>query len=652
MKIRIQNIACVLTLFFAITINNCSAELVLDVPQKEALTRLKNGDISFIVDAVPSRVPELSKIHTALPFYAALLLEAEEADNQRVELLLIEALKDPSVRDAALKKLSGAREDGEAGEAALESDEPVAAGRAAIARRDYGEALRRFSGMLDDGAETFLSDKELLGDLGKAFQFGVTPGKAAAARGAELFLEWERGIREGERLWAMPESDKNERRYLLLYYAGRMRRQLAEYDEALALFASALVFAPDGEQADACIWYILDTSLTKNDNKPEESIALIKKYAPFWNDPAYFSDIFEKFTYLLCLERRWDEIAELFPYIRSHGGPELRAKYAFILGNAIELGFLTRGAAAAALKTAQPGMEGTEAALAADFYRIAYDSDVIAGLDPRSFYYTSAAAKKLGKEPRLNIPEDGGTKQSARQKAERKPENEFFNGFFLFGAARFAYPYIMEQAADMPVQELRTLAELLASAERWDESIRLARTYMQRPDYSVDRADIGICYPLAYSRLVEKFSRETGMDEALLYGLIRTESLFIPGIVSRAGAAGLTQLMPDTAREMARRLAASGGPDYLTGDGLDLSKPDLNINLGALYFQRLEGQMGSTLLALLAYNGGINRIRRWRNARAVLNDELFLESVDYAETRDYGRQVLTAAAIYRYLWKL
>jgi hypothetical protein len=54
--------------------------------------------------------------------------------------------------------------------------------------------------MLDEGAaETFIFDKELLGDLGKAFQFGVTQGKAAAARGAEIFLEWESAIRKGER---------------------------------------------------------------------------------------------------------------------------------------------------------------------------------------------------------------------------------------------------------------------------------------------------------------------------------------------------------------------------------------------------------------------------------------------------------------------
>ncbi|MDR0685772.1 MAG: lytic transglycosylase domain-containing protein [Spirochaetaceae bacterium] len=647
MKIQVQNITCLFALVLGGALGSCRTERALDMPLKEALGRVRSGDIGFIIDAAPPRVAELSKIHTALPFYAALLLEAEDADNERIELLFLEALKDPITRGAALKRLTTDRE--EAG-AESEADGPAAV-RAAVAHKDYNEALRLFSGMREDGDEAFVADKELLGDLGKAFQYAVTPGGTVAAAGAELFLEWESGLRSGSSLWALPENERDERRYLLLYYAGRMRRQLAEYGAAAELFASALALAPDWEQADACIWYILDTSLVKNGGKTEETAGLIKKYAPFWKNPAYFSDIFEKLTHLLCLNQRWDEAAELFPCIRGYGSREVCAKYAFILGNVVELGLLTPDKAAAALKVVHTDKGPAASPLPADFYRIARDSGVVAGLDTKSFYYTSAAAEKLGEEPRLNIPED-------RAGAERPPQagrgltNEFLYGFFLFGAARFAYPYIIEQASELPVQELRVLAELLAAEERWGESIRLARTYMQRPDYTLNRADISICYPLAYSGLVEKFSRETGMDEALLYGLIRTESLFIPDIVSRAGAVGLTQLMPDTARETARRLAGSGGRDYFTEGRLDLSEPALNINLGALYFQRLKEQTGSTLLALLSYNGGMNRIRRWRNARSALNDELFLESIEYAETRNYGPQVLTAAAVYRLLWKL
>jgi soluble lytic murein transglycosylase len=396
------------------------------------------------------------------------------------------------------------------------------------------------------------------------------------------------------------------------------------------------------------------------------------------SDKTYFLDFFEKYTHFLCLNQKWDDIAEIFPYIHRYGAPELCAKYAFILGNTVELKFLTPEKAAAALdlpfldKFASEfggefgGVHGGEFGgvhaqpQPEDFYQIAYDSDSITGNDISSFYYTASAAKKLGKNPRLNIPveKDGAIAARTQKKIQNtyEPDGEltkkFLDGFFIFGAGHLAYPYIMENVYALPIAELRSLAESLAEAERWGESIRLTRTYMQRPDYKISLDDLRICYPFAFSHLVKKYARETGMDEALLYGLIRTESLFIPDIVSRAGAVGLTQLMPETARETAQRLARQGGPDYFTDGTLQLSYPDINIHLGSLYFQQLKTSMNGDLLALLSYNGGMNRIRRWRNARPALNDALFLESVDYTETREYGRQVLAAAAIYRCLENL
>lgn len=662
MKIRMKKAAYSLILFLLCTVNACAVETVLDIPKNEAYMRLKTGDVAFILDAEPERAVEISKIDAALPFYAALLVEGQ--DDERTQVLLNEALKSPVVRNAAMKKLKIPEEAESAVELEGGISENIAAGRTALAKRDYNEALRKFKAALDEESpDVFIADEDLLGDLGKAYQFASAPG-GSAVTGAELFMVWEKGLRDGSLLWSMLGAEREVRRYLLLYYAGRMRRQQAaalsrqparqqeEYEEAKILFTSALFIAPDKTQSDACIWYIFDTEMAKNNKKTAETTALVKKYAPLWHDPSYFSDFFEKFTHLLCLNQRWNEIAELFPYIRGYGGPELAVKYAFIMANAVELNFLTQEEAAAALD-APPGVKTAYQTVPRqprpdDFYQIAYDSDIMTGLDVSSFYYIDAAAKKLGKKARLNIPTDSFDDESVVETGDPLVK-EFLAGFFRFGAARFAYPYIVENAAALPIAELRALSESLADTGRWGESIRAVRTYMQRQDYKPNLADIKLCYPFAYRDLVAEFSRETGIDENLLQGLIRTESLFIPDVVSRAGATGLTQLMPETAREMARQLARNGGPDYINNGGLDLDNPSLNIHLGALYFQQLKTRMNSTLLALLSYNGGINRIRRWRSARPAFNDALFLESVEFAETRSYGRQVLAAAAIYRCL---
>jgi soluble lytic murein transglycosylase len=136
----------------------------------------------------------------------------------------------------------------------------------------------------------------------------------------------------------------------------------------------------------------------------------------------------------------------------------------------------------------------------------------------------------------------------------------------------------------------------------------------------------------------------------ILYGLIRTESAFIPDIRSTAGAIGLAQLMPDTAVEMAGRISRQGGPDYLIDGNVDLRNPDTNVHLGAVYLAYLVDRMESPMQSLLAYNGGMGRVRRWRSAEPNLPDDLFLETIELTETREYGRRVLAAAAAYGYLY--
>jgi soluble lytic murein transglycosylase len=110
--------------------------------------------------------------------------------------------------------------------------------------------------------------------------------------------------------------------------------------------------------------------------------------------------------------------------------------------------------------------------------------------------------------------------------------------------------------------------------------------------------------------------------------------------------------MPTTAEEMAGRIARQGGPDY-RGPEMDLQNPELNIHIGSYYLRYLKGQMGSLMPALLAYNGGMGRVRRWLaedRRRGGLPLGLFLETVEFPETREYGRRILAAAAVYGYLY--
>jgi soluble lytic murein transglycosylase len=108
--------------------------------------------------------------------------------------------------------------------------------------------------------------------------------------------------------------------------------------------------------------------------------------------------------------------------------------------------------------------------------------------------------------------------------------------------------------------------------------------------------------------------------------------------------------MPASSLDMAARIRRQGGPDYAADGEIDLENPAVNMHLGAVYLRYLMDRTESPLLALLAYNGGMGRLRRWRNAEPKLPGDLFLETIEYNETREYGRKVLAAAAAYGYLY--
>jgi soluble lytic murein transglycosylase len=240
-------------------------------------------------------------------------------------------------------------------------------------------------------------------------------------------------------------------------------------------------------------------------------------------------------------------------------------------------------------------------------------------------------------------------------------------GFFRNNAGEFAPRYIRAMEMELTPAELRQLAEALDQGGQYTQSIRIVSRYFRQQYFSGEtndpagkRRDLELLFPRPYMELVEHYAAETGQPPALLYGLIRTESAFQSGVVSSAGAVGLTQLIPSTAEEMAARIRRSGGPDYRqrsednsnpldSEQTLDLTDPEVNIHIGAYYLNYLIERFDDPLLAFLAYNGGMNRVRRWR-AASTLPADLFMETVEFRETRDYGRKILAAAAVYNILY--
>jgi soluble lytic murein transglycosylase len=484
------------------------------------------------------------------------------------------------------------------------------AGRLSVNRSSYAEGLAHFRKTLEQEEGLFFRYPGLLDDLGRAFQFGSSQNE-----GMDLFLGWNTRIQKGE--LDGKGLDIPGVRYRIFYYMGRIQRQLRHYARGADYFAQALDFAPDALQADACIWYILSISLQE---QPQETPALIGRYISRWNQDSYFADILDRLARYLTVNRRWSSLGEVFSLIENRSDGESIAKYAYILGRAVSENFL-------------PGAPKS----AGDYFRI------VLAQENASFYYRAMAASRLGVH--VIPPQEVSGRASAESGSE---DLEFLLGFFEYGAASLAYTYLRDDTDRFSPEELRTLAAAFAGAERWEESIRVVSSYTDR--VVLNRQDMELNYPRAFKALVETHARNEDLPRELLFGLIRTESAFAPEIRSWAGAKGLTQLMHATALDMARRISRRGGPDY-TGDGeINLEDPAVNIHLGTVYLRYLMDRTESPMLALLAYNGGIGRLRRWRNAEAKLPGDLFLETIEYNETREYARKVLAAAAAYGYLY--
>ncbi|MBN22848.1 MAG: lytic transglycosylase [Bdellovibrionaceae bacterium] len=130
-------------------------------------------------------------------------------------------------------------------------------------------------------------------------------------------------------------------------------------------------------------------------------------------------------------------------------------------------------------------------------------------------------------------------------------------------------------------------------------------------------------YPYKYKKWIKRYAK--GIDPYLIAALIRQESGFLPGIRSPAGAVGLMQLLPSTARMMKRRV-----------NRWSLKRPALNIRLGTKYLKRLVKRYdGETELALAAYNAGPQNVDQWLRRYPVHNRMLFLDLIPFAETRNY-----------------
>lgn len=186
-------------------------------------------------------------------------------------------------------------------------------------------------------------------------------------------------------------------------------------------------------------------------------------------------------------------------------------------------------------------------------------------------------------------------------------------------------------------KHLLAAAEVARRNEMYDRAIGTAERTVQLHDFNLR-------YLAPYRAELQPHLRETGLDEAWVYGLMRQESRFVTHAKSDVGAAGLMQIMPATARWAAHRL---GMRDYRQAL---IHQLETNLRLGTYYLKTVLSWFDNNpVLASAAYNAGPSRARQWRG-EIPLEGAIYAETIPFDETRDYVKKVMSNTVYYAKLF--
>jgi soluble lytic murein transglycosylase len=194
--------------------------------------------------------------------------------------------------------------------------------------------------------------------------------------------------------------------------------------------------------------------------------------------------------------------------------------------------------------------------------------------------------------------------------------------------------------------ELRGMSDrqLLAAAE-YAKRIHLYDRTVNTADRTKGEHDFGLRYPTPFKEQLSPIAKNIDLNLAWAYGLIRQESRFITNASSSVGASGLMQVMPNTAKYVAKKI----GMNSYTNERL--KETQTNLTLGSHYLNMvLKDLDDSWVLASAAYNAGPSRPKSWRERlNQSTEGAIFVESIPFNETRTYVKNVLANASYYSLL---
>ncbi|WP_252722362.1 flagellar assembly lytic transglycosylase [Treponema medium] len=475
----------------------------------------------------------------------------------------------------------------------------------------------------------------LLSDIGKAGTYGTENSAEAAA----FFEDFAVRIQNSGNK-QLSGTDMCRCLFYTSFYAARCRTKIggaAQREQAVKLFLQAAELADSASDFDSATWYYLDTMRMLGLSRYLKALA---DTAARWKNPAWYADLVQSLRAQLTAAKDWKNLETLHTVLAKITLPEQRAAVAYTLACAGQL---------PPDRTARLLQEAAGESHDALYYRILGTYRLGgAQLLKKTFQFRSEPLSgRHTHSPGTQAQAGEAQNQSGEGKAQTstfspQEARTYIDGLLHFGLYDMVYPRIVSVYPSISAEEALRIARTLASEGRYADSIRVIRFSLKNQEDAATKEQLELLYPRPWGELVSKYAAEYGLPEYLLYALIRSESFFQHQVVSGAGAVGLTQLMPATAADIAKKLKVA---DY------SLTDPEINIRFGAYYLAEMIRRSDNRIMpACFAYNAGISRVRGWQKKAQGLPEDLFLESLEYAETRDYGRKLLSAATVYGVLY--
>ncbi|MCR4580589.1 MAG: lytic transglycosylase domain-containing protein [Treponema sp.] len=488
--------------------------------------------------------------------------------------------------------------------------------RIELYKRDYSYTFPAISQLLQYIEDRSLqANTQLISDIGKSCLYGSTD----FAKNAEIFNE-------------MAEKYKgSELEYYLWFYTGRLFDKAQIYfRQTKYAFEQAVLTASNDNQKDNALWYLLVSSL----NFSLETITDdIKTYSRQWSDPEYFEDFFESLISGLLASGKWNAFGDIYKSIDGFATDYTVAQYAYLYGRLIQE------------KLASGSAEDA---------KIAFRRALKSGSSP---YYKVLAAYQLqvdGTELESILTAPYNSSPEAPESTYSESMEKLLTGYAYFGFPELIYPAWQKGRSEISDDTAFFLSKFLnrcstGKDDYYQQALRIASKTAMGHAHPFTKSQLMLLYPHNYEEYIEKYSNKYEISKSIVYAMVRSESFFDPDIQSSAGAIGLTQLMEFTGSDIARKLKVQS---------YDLTDPEINLQFGIYYLSELIHRCdGSILQGFFSYNAGITRVRRWVQSSMIefgkkenMPIDLFLETIPYTETREYGRKLAGAAVLYEWLY--